>query len=180
MYEKKLYAKLINNKKDSDLEKFELGHIFKINDILLGQSSTTLYLDLDCEDDLGFNSVYFSILDEKMEPYEILKDKDINKYMYEIEGQGDIYNEFLDILNYNNTKFMLYLYDLLIDVEVTGITVGENENFCKLSIPGGEITVWKENKIEKCQRPDNVIMECKYCFRLFNQYGDYMGYIYVK
>ncbi len=30
---KKLYAKLINNKKDRDLEKFDLGHIFKIRAI---------------------------------------------------------------------------------------------------------------------------------------------------
>lgn len=176
---KELYAKLINNTRDRDLEKFNLGQIFKINDILLGQSSTILYLDLDCEDDVdtGFNSVYFSILDENMEPYEILKDKNINKYKYEIEGQGNIYNEFLDVLNHNDAKFMLYLNDLYIDVEMTGITV--KENYCKLSIPGGEITIWKENKIVKCQRPDNVIMECKHCFRLYSQYGEHMGYIYV-
>ncbi|GEM_PF-1004801 len=177
---KKLYAKLINNKKDRDLEKFDLGHIFKINDICLGQSSTTLYLDLSCEDDAdaGFNSVYFSILDENLHPYDILKDKDINKYIHEIEEQGNLYSELLDILNYNDAKFMLYLYDLFIDVEVAGITV--EENYCKLFIPGGEITVWENNKIEKCRRPDNAIIECKYCFRLFSQYGDRIGFIYVE
>ena len=163
---KELYAKLLNNKDDIDLEKFDIGHIFKINDIDIGQSSTTLYLD--CEDDLGFNSVYFSILDKNLQPY------DLHKF----EEQTDIYNEFLDVLNYNDAKYMLYLYDLMIDTKVVGITVGEDH--CKLLISSGEITIWKDNKIEKCIRPDNVIMVCKYCYRLYSQYGDCIGYIYVE
>ena len=176
---KRLYAKLINNKDDSHLTKYQVGHVFKITDIILGQSSTSLYFDLGCDDDdeYSFNSVHFEILDENMKPYDILKDKDINKYLHEFEGQIDIYNEFLDVLNYNDAKYMLYLNDLFIDVKVNSIIV--EENYCKLFIPGGEITIWKENRVEKCIKPDNVIMECRYCYRIYNQYGEPMGYIYV-
>lgn len=177
---KELFAKLINNKDDNYLEKYNVGHVFKITDIILGQSSITLYLDLENadDDDYGFNSMRFEILDEDMKPYDILKDKDINKYLHEFEGQIDIYNEFLDVLNYNDAKFTLYLNDLFIDVKVNSIIV--EENYCKLFIPGGEITIWKENRVEKCIRPDNVIMECKYCYRLYSQYDDCIGYIYVE
>lgn len=88
-----------------------------------------------------------------------------------------MYNEFLEVVKNNKVNFFFYLYDLLIDVEISGIEA--DTDYCKLLIPGGKITIWKSNEIIKCIKPDNLIMECKHCFRLYSQYGDCIGYIYV-
>ncbi len=87
-----------------------------------------------------------------------------------------MYKELLELVKSNKVKYHIYLYDLIINADVGSFEI-EN-NYIKLFIPGGEITIWDDSKIDKIRRPDNLIMKCNHCFRIYNQYGDCIGYIY--
>ncbi|KXG77375.1 hypothetical protein [Thermotalea metallivorans] len=87
-----------------------------------------------------------------------------------------MYEELLELVKGNKIKYHIYMDDLLINVDVSRVEIECNS--IKLFIPGGEITIWDSNKIVKCRRPDNLIIQCSHCFRIYNQYGDNIGFVY--
>lgn len=89
---------------------------------------------------------------------------------------NNIYKELLQIVEDNKVKYHIYLYDFIISVDV--IDTITDKDHIQLIIPGGEVTIWENSKIEKCRRPDNLIIECEHCYRIYNQYNECIGYVY--
>ncbi len=108
---KELYAKLINNKNDSELEKFELGQIFKINDISIGKDSITLFLDTEHECDSGFDSSNFQILDSSLHNYDLYNAEDkiieISSLCSTIVSLSNLYNNDVTCVDYDEIINML-------------------------------------------------------------------------
>jgi hypothetical protein len=50
----------------------------------------------------------------------------------------------------------------------------------KFSFNGGNFHIWAENKISKCSRPGNLLIDCETCYYLYNEDEEPIGYIFTK
>lgn len=54
------------------------------------------------------------------------------------------------------------------------------DNGIQVTFNGGNFHIWNTNKIAKCSRPSNLLIECETCYRLHNEYEEPIGYLYTK
>ncbi|MCY9517762.1 ribbon-helix-helix domain-containing protein [Paenibacillus apiarius] len=97
-------------------------------------------------------------------------------------GESD-YEEFKDFVFSTNPSemiFHVYKHGLFIATAVTEIEPYYDEAGVKISFQGGNFHVWATNNVQKCFRPANLIIECEICFQLYNEYNEFIGYIYKK
>ncbi|QUH21835.1 hypothetical protein [Alkaliphilus sp. B6464] len=87
-----------------------------------------------------------------------------------------MFNELVEIVKKGNVKYHLYQHDLMINTDVLDYEI--DSDFINLKIAVGYITIWCDSILDKCRRPDNLIIECEYCFRIYNQYKEPIGYLY--
>ena len=78
-------------------------------------------------------------------------------------------------LTYHFSKNGLFIGAKLISVEKYYGNAG-----IKLNFKSGSVHVWKDNLITLCRRPNNLIIDCEICFRLYNEEDDEIGYLYMK
>jgi hypothetical protein len=92
-----------------------------------------------------------------------------------------MFEELLKACEENGTQFHYYKDDFIIitDVESVRQTSGGYKSL-EIKFKGGQITVWEDSKIRKCVRPDNLIVDCKQCFGIYNSAGEPIGFIYLE
>jgi hypothetical protein len=69
---------------------------------------------------------------------------------------------------------------LIIISKVEKVEAKYDDAGVKVHFKGGNLTIWKDNYIQKSYRPANLIIECEVCYSLYNEYEDFIGYLYVK
>lgn len=87
-----------------------------------------------------------------------------------------MYNELVKVIENNKVMFHFFTFGFNITTEVINYEIKEDCTF--IYINDGKIIISENNKIEKCDRPSNLIIECSHCFSLNNEYDRHIGYIY--
>jgi hypothetical protein len=76
--------------------------------------------------------------------------------------------------------FHLYKHGLIITTPVMDVDTYYGDDGLEIFISGGKLTIYNTNRIIKCRRPSQLIIECENCYQLSNEHNEPIGYIYNK
>jgi hypothetical protein len=112
--------------------------------------------------------------------------REIIEGYYQVEkdySHDSDYQEFKDFVFSTDPKeliYHLYQHGLFIGAAVEEVNPYYEDAGVEVRFTGGNIHVWSTNKVTKCFRPANLLIQCETCFHLCNEYGESIGYVYKK
>lgn len=89
-----------------------------------------------------------------------------------------MFNELLSYLqSTKGVRFHYFKHGLYINALVEEVKPYMTDGV-QVLFSGGDITLWKHNKINKIRRPDNLIIDCENCYSIKNEHGEAIGFLY--
>ena len=90
------------------------------------------------------------------------------------------FKEFVFDTDISRLRFHIYQHGLLVVSPVEKVESYYNDAGVKVYFKGGNFHMWAENKLSKCYRPGNLMIECETCYNLYNEYEAHIGYLYTE
>lgn len=89
-----------------------------------------------------------------------------------------LYDEIVDMVkNSDDPVYFHYSKDGLYVKSIVEM-YEDYQNGFKVQFQQGYVQLWNSHKIDKINRPDNLIIKCNSCYRLYNENDEVIGCLY--